>query len=1021
MAANEAAANEAAAKVDWTDLLAAIDFMSERFSAWAARGMVGETVLSLVREQYRTWRSRVLEAQAQGKPFPGHVALRPTSKEGGPAAELALWLFAEHEVKRHGRQGILSLSQMHGLLASIAGRIAALKRQLTPEKRSEILEAELVEAAVLASRQGFAGAGQRREDVFGEEEATTPPPHAGEAASPFKGAAAAEGPSAWGVPGAAGSEPPPRRWPPRPKEARRSLMQILLDPHSIQVLLALGGTLMVTGLVILLWVNEFFTPPLVAVGLGLLNAAVLGSGWWLLLRTRYRLAGRALTLMACLVMPLNLWYYHANELITLDGHLWVAAVVVSALYAASALALREELFVYVFVGGVTLTGMLFLAGPAGRFWEIASPATMLVVLGLLAIHAERAFPDSEGPFGRKRFGLAFFWSGHALLAAGLLLVLGAQVAGDWLYQPVFRQWYEQWGAQPSPIVNELRWLALVLVAAGTYAYVYSDLVVRRVGVYLHIAPLTLVWLLVLGLQMLEIRTIDALISVLAVSSIVVNLLSKQLEGKPAVPRALSLLGPLLPLTATVLGLIVYLRAVSPDLKSVWTQAPPSWTYVGAMLLAAAACRLGAYLHRHERTGVVTLYFFGSAAALMVTATALLVVLGLESWQEHAPWLMLIPAVYLVAARAYPEGQGSRALELVAHAATGVMLVSSLASAWEGFVQVREAPLNLTLALFFAEAAGFYMLASLWQKRAWTVDACALVCCGAVWQMLNYWGVPSEYYTLAFALAGLALMVVYRLAVLERYGAARTAEAAFHSANALLSLAQVGCVFLGTSKLLSGRLQHWHQVGLFAAMGLISLAAVWLVRHRDWRRWYVVTAVLQAALVFLGLTALSTLTHWQKLEIFSMACGLLLLVAAHVGWMREGEEESDVVSLGLLLGSIMLGLPPAVAALIDRSRGEFLILNEVGFLATAVLLLATGLLFRLKATTITGSALLTVYVLALVFYLPWDRLDTLAIIITVGGGLLFGTGLVLSVFRDRLLELPQQIKERKGVFRVLDWR
>ena len=67
-----------------------------------------------------------------------------------------------------------------------------------------------------------------------------------------------------------------------------------------------------------------------------------------------------------------------------------------------------------------------------KFWEIASPATLLVVLGLLAIHAERAFSPQEGPFSRKHFGLAFFWSGQALLAAGLLLVFAAEVAGDWL-------------------------------------------------------------------------------------------------------------------------------------------------------------------------------------------------------------------------------------------------------------------------------------------------------------------------------------------------------------------------------------------------------------------------------------------------------------------------------------------------------------------------------------------------------------------------------------------------------------
>src|SRR5262245_22178745 len=126
-------------------------------------------------------------------------------------------------------------------------------------------------------------------------------------------------------------EPAPPR---KPRAPQRNVVEILLEPKNIQMLLALGGALMVVGLVILLWVNEFLTPPVVAGGLGALNAALLLGGWGLLLRTRYQVAGRALTLIACLVMPLNLWYYDANDLIALDGHLWVAALVMSALYAA---------------------------------------------------------------------------------------------------------------------------------------------------------------------------------------------------------------------------------------------------------------------------------------------------------------------------------------------------------------------------------------------------------------------------------------------------------------------------------------------------------------------------------------------------------------------------------------------------------------------------------------------------------------------------------------------------------------
>src|SRR5579875_1492543 len=90
-----------------------------------------------------------------------------------------------------------------------------------------------------------------------------------------------------------------------PARPRRPLMEILLDPRNIHMLLAFGGALMVVGLVIWLWVNELLKPPGVAVGLGVLNAATLGAGWWLLRGSRYQLAGRAVTLLACLVLPLT--------------------------------------------------------------------------------------------------------------------------------------------------------------------------------------------------------------------------------------------------------------------------------------------------------------------------------------------------------------------------------------------------------------------------------------------------------------------------------------------------------------------------------------------------------------------------------------------------------------------------------------------------------------------------------------------------------------------------------------------
>ena len=45
----------------------------------------------------------------------------------------------------------------------------------------------------------------------------------------------------------------------------------------------------------------------------------------------------------------------------------------------------------------------------------------------------------------------------------------------------------------------------------------------------------------------------------------------------------------------------------------------------------------------------------------------------------------------------------------------------------------------------------------------------------------------------------------------------------------------------------------------------------------------------------------------------------------------------------------------------------------------------------------------------------------AVYLMIGGAVFFGTGLGLSLYRDRLLTLPDRLKRREGVFRVLTWR
>jgi hypothetical protein len=1015
------------------DLLQAVAFSQVWFDRWLKQNLISAAQHRDITDNYTDWQQR-LEA---GSPIPPDIHLRPPNvcwscKETVPPASRACdWcgapmqnkdatalrylIFLCFEVRKQQQAGRLNLAAADDCLADANARIASLRRTLD---RDRIPLAQAVE-------EPHRRAGRLAETL---QDASQPPELAESAAAPRPR-----------------PEPPPL---PRPPGPRRNLMEILLDPRTIQLLLACGGALLALGLLIWLAAEGLFKDPVfVAVLMGSANAALLLGGWAVCHFTRHQLAGRALTLLACLVMPFNLWFYNHQNLITIEeGHLWVAALVCCALYAVSARLLRDPTFVYVLVVGVAGTGLLILADQlVGRFWEIGAPASLLVVLGLAAIHAERIFPEGDGPFSRHRFGLAFFWAGHAVLGAGLLLLLGAQIAGDWLYAGVFEPLYARLGFGQPEIVTTTggQLLALALVLAGTYAYVYSDLVVRRVGAYIHLAVAALLWAEVLVIGMVPLpaeKKLEVVIVFLALTGLAANLaFTRPAVRETGLLRAGPALALLLSTLPVLLGLTLHYRATV--LEGTGWKYEISYTYVLTMLVAALCCRAGAFLYRHERPSLSMTYFFGTAAATMAFAAGVLLVLSPDyhPWEFQAPILMVIPLLYLIAARLYRGHTPEQPLVWVAHAATLVLLISSIGATFQGFLVKTGQALNLKLALFFAEAALFYGLDAGWRKYGASIHACTAAACAAVWQLLQYFQVRHEYYLLTFALVGLALLIVYRFAVLERLRFAGLAGAAFQSANVLLSLAFVGGALLTLSELVSvGHLAPELEkvekrsvlLPLVSALAVIALLAVALVRQEGWRRWYVALAITHAALFILVLAVTSTLTAPQKMEIVCVVIGVLLLVAGHLGWYREQEGHNDLVSACLLFGSVLVALPLTAAVVYYRSQKSFdpahfepfHTFNEIAMLAAGLVLLVTGFAFQIRSTTLAGGFLTAAYLVTLLLWLRIpEKLQTTAVYIMVGGGLVFGVGLLLSLYRDRLVQLPERIKRREGVFRVLSWR
>ena len=474
----------------WQDYVRAIDFARQEYANWRTTGIINLERSEAIRARFDSMRQQAIVAANQGRTFPPDTGLASCSTcwhcnravgrcfaycnrcgaALGASADVLRYLeFLLREVEKTGARE-LSVSQAQACAADVRAHITSVRNELELGQLSgdALTDARLSQLRQQKNRLGNELPVQTkpRQDAISAATQSTAP-SGDETARAITAEQQGIG-------------------------LRRTVLEILLDPQNIQWLLGSGGVLLIVGGVIwLASLGVFRNPLVVAVSMGVGTIGLMAGGFSSIKFTRYQLAGRAITLLACLAMPLNLWFYHAHGLVTLDGHLWVAALVCCVLYATAALVLEDPIFVYVLSAGVAMTGLLILAD-LHKLMEIASPATLLIVLGLIALHAERAFAVGDGPFTRKRFGMACFWSAQVLLGAGLVLLMAAQVGSQviaWL--PTTATWLPQ----GSVIVTDpsQRLLAIALVAAGAYAYLYSGLLVRRSGAYLYAAAGALLW------------------------------------------------------------------------------------------------------------------------------------------------------------------------------------------------------------------------------------------------------------------------------------------------------------------------------------------------------------------------------------------------------------------------------------------------------------------------------------------------------------------------------------------------
>jgi hypothetical protein len=161
-----------------------------------------------------------------------------------------------------------------------------------------------------------------------------------------------------------------------------------------------------------------------------------------------------------------------------------------------------------------------------------------------------------------------------------------------------------------------------------------------------------------------------------------------------------------------------------------------------------------------------------------------------------------------------------------------------------------------------------------------------------------------------------------------------------------------------------------------------------------------------------------------LEIIGVGIGILLLAASYIGRFQESDEagKHDVVTAGLWLGSLLSAVTLLVAVLYHRFAGAGpSLVDELAILTVTVLMLVTGLSWQVKSTTLIGGGTLTLYLIVMIGRLAYHPQVAVGVYLAIGGALVFACGIALSIYRDRLLELPDRIAKHEGIFRIIGWR
>ncbi|MEW6731783.1 MAG: hypothetical protein AB1489_10685 [Acidobacteriota bacterium] len=394
-----------------------------------------------------------------------------------------------------------------------------------------------------------------------------------------------------------------------------------LVAENINYIFAISTALFVGGIA-LYYRNEIYyglkQPIVQAAILALVTLGALVSGWTLVRRTEQTIAGRTLTIVGSLLVPINPWFLVRSGLIPNTGKAWVLGLVCTALYAWTAYFLRDRLFVYIALSTGIITGWLtvyrFTGGISASIYAVVMMASAIGYL-----FAERAF-KSRGEdviFSREEYGQPFFHVAQTAIAlclffyTPLIKLLPAElVAARYYFDP---QSYNSFVTV---------WLAL----AAAFAYTYSA-IIRKASYFVYLAIATLLWAEVSLLDNIDVTRSTAVL-VFVASAFVIALIGRLSPLDNFFTRPLGH-------TAILIGLIVccWVGYIILSL-TFYHELLLDWSYVSSIFLAAGIFIIELYYSKKRSD----LY----AIELLLTAGFLFVMIKLHVPAYFIALLFLIP-------------------------------------------------------------------------------------------------------------------------------------------------------------------------------------------------------------------------------------------------------------------------------------------------------------------------------------------------------------------------------------------